>query len=154
MTWVGRRVRARCSDEGSAVVEFLGVSLILLVPIVYLVLVMARLQAASFAAEGAAREAGRSFAAADTAEDGLRRAVISVGLSLDDQGFHEVDPGHALSVRCSSDPCLEPGSDVEVEVAFEVALPFVPDFVRGVVPVAIPVRARHVSPVDAFAGRS
>lgn len=140
-------------DDGSAVVEFLGVALLLLVPIVYLVLVMARLQAASFAAEGAAREAARSFATATTVEDANRRAVISVDLALDDQGFDDVDPGRALSVACSSTPCLAPGSDVEVQVAFDVKLPFVPDFVQGAVPLVVPVSARHVSPVDSYADR-
>lgn len=138
-------------DDGSAVVEFLGVALLLLVPIIYLVLVMARLQAASFAAEGAAREAARSFATAPTVDDANRRAVISVDLALDDQGFDDVDPERALSVACSSIPCLEPGSDVEARVAFDVELPFVPDFVQGVVPLAVPVSARHVSPVDSYA---
>ncbi|NKY41663.1 pilus assembly protein, partial [Cellulomonas septica] len=52
-------------DDGSAVLEFLGVALVLLLPTVYLVLVLGRLQAATFAVEGAAREAARTAVAAD-----------------------------------------------------------------------------------------
>ena len=35
-------------------------------------------------------------------------------------------------------PCLTPGSDVSVRVAFDVPLPAVPAFVQGVVPLAVP----------------
>ncbi|NLF05284.1 MAG: pilus assembly protein, partial [Actinomycetales bacterium] len=47
MRWVRARVRAALepgSDGGSAVIEFLGITLILLVPTVYLVLVLGRIQ--------------------------------------------------------------------------------------------------------------
>ena len=114
---------------------------------------LARLQAATFAAEGAAREAGRSFAISSDVEAGTRTAVLSTDLALDDQGFVDVDPARALVITCSTDPCLEPGSDVSAVVSFDVALPFVPDFVRGIVPLSIPVSARHVSPIDTFAER-
>ena len=45
----------RRGDAGNAVVEFLGISLILLIPLVYLVLTLAKVQGASYAVEGAAR---------------------------------------------------------------------------------------------------
>ena len=51
-------------DAGNAIVEFLGAALLLLVPLVYLVLVLGRLQAATFATAGAAREAARAYTAA------------------------------------------------------------------------------------------
>ena len=50
------------SDEGSAVVEFIFLSLLLLVPIVYLVLALASVQSAAFAAEAVARDASRAAA--------------------------------------------------------------------------------------------
>ena len=43
---VARRLR---EDDGSAVVEFLGLALILLVPVIYLLLFVAQAQAAAFA---------------------------------------------------------------------------------------------------------
>jgi len=138
------------ADAGNAVVEFLAVTLLLLVPIVYLVLVLGRLQAATFAAQGAARDAGRAFTTAVGPDDGARRAVAAVGLALEDQGFRSVDPASALALECSSDPCLAPGSSVLVRVAFDVDLPGVPTFVRSVVPLAVPVSAEHVAPVDEF----
>ena len=53
--------RTRQPDSGNAIVEFLGIALILLIPLVYLVLVLARLQAAGYAVQGAAKDAGRAY---------------------------------------------------------------------------------------------
>ncbi len=136
-------------DAGSALVEFLGISLVLLVPLVYLVLVLGRIQAATFAVEGAAREASRVFVAADDSQQGAARAVTSVRVALADQGFDD-DPATALDVRCSVDPCLTPGAEVAASVEVRVPLPFVPTFVRDVVPLEVPVRAERVAPVDAY----
>ena len=144
------RDHAEDADRGSAVVEFLAAALLLLLPVLYLVLVLGRLQAATFAAEGAAREAGRSFTTSPTVSEALPRATASVRIALDDQGFTDVDAASALAVECSTTRCLEPGSDVLVRVSFRVPLPAVPAFVQGVVPLAVPVTAEHVAPVDTF----
>ena len=147
---VRERVRTRCGDDaGSALVEFLGISLVLLVPTVYLVLVLGRVQAATFAVEGAAREAARVYVAADDAEQGAQRALTAVGVALLDQGFDD-DPADALDVRCSADPCLTPGAEVAAIVEVRVPLPFVPTFVGDVVPLEVPVAAERVAPVDAY----
>ena len=96
--WVARRARLT-GDEGSSIIEFLGLALILVVPLVYLVLALARLEAATFAAEGAAREAARTYVAADDADVGVARAVAAVGIALRDQGFDD-DPPEALVLTC------------------------------------------------------
>jgi len=143
------RLRPR-DDDGTAVIEFLAAALLLLLPVLYLVLVLGRLQAATFAAEGAAREAGRSFTTSPTLAAAPARAAASVRIALDDQGFEEVDAESSLELTCSTDPCLQPGSDVRVRVSFDVGLPAVPSFVQSVVPLAVPVTATHVAPVDTF----
>ena len=153
MTTRGATRCARSSDDGNAIVEFLAAAVLLLVPVVYLALVLGRIQAATFAAEGAAREAGRTAATASGPDDAARRATTSVGLALGDQGFDDVDPAGALTLTCSTVPCLQPGSDIVTVVTFDVDLPFVPEFVRGVVPLHVPVAARHIAPVDSFAER-
>lgn len=142
------RVRSG-EDAGTAVLEFLAVSVVLLVPLVYLVLVLGRVQAATFAAEGAARTAARAYATADDAAQGSARALASVDLALGDQDFED-DPSAALSVGCTSTPCLQPGSEVVADVEVRVPLPFVPSFVRSVVPLEIPVRAERTAPVDTY----
>ncbi|WP_421740332.1 pilus assembly protein [Cellulomonas sp.] len=136
-------------DEGSSVIEFLGLSLVLLVPLVYLVLVLGRIEAATFAAEGAAREAARTYVIADRADEGTERAVAAVGIALRDQGFDD-DPAEALTLTCSTTPCLAPGSDVAARIDVRVPLPFVPGFVRDVVPLEVPVSAERVAPVDTY----
>jgi len=132
-------------------VEFLGVALVLLLPVLYLVLTVGRLQAATFAVEGASREAARAFVTAPSSDDGARLAAAAVGLALGDQGFAPTPGG--LTIACSSRPCLEPGGEVTAHVRLDVPLPLVPEFVRGVVPLSVPVEAQHVASVDAYAAR-
>ncbi len=134
-------------DEGSAVVEFLGLAMVLLVPLLYLVLVVGRLEAATFAAEGAAREAVRVFVTSDEA-DAAARAAAAAGVAIADQGLHD-DPAEAVSIACSA-TCLTPGSEVTVAVRLTVPLPFVPPFVRRAVPLTIPVTAQRTAVVDAY----
>ncbi len=140
--------RAARGDEGSAVVEFVAVTLILLVPLVYLVLVVGRLQAATFAAEGAAREAARVFVASDAPADAAPRALTAAGIALADQGLPD-DPADVVSIACSA-ACLTPGSEVTVDVRLRVPLPFVPRFLRGAVPMEVPVVARRTAVVDEY----
>lgn len=146
--WAARRVRLT-GDEGSSVVEFLGLSLVLLIPLVYLVVTLGRLEAATFATEGAAREAARTYVAADGSAEGAQRAAAAAGIALRDQGFDD-DPTTALTLTCSAVPCLAPGSDVAAQIEVRVPLPFVPGFVRDVIPLEIPVSAERVAPVDTY----
>ncbi len=135
-------------DEGSAVVEFVALTMILLVPLVYLVLVVGRLQAATFAAEGAAREAVRVFVESDEVTDAAPRALAAAGVALADQGLDD-DPADVVSIACSA-ACLAPGSEVTADVRLRVPLPFVPAFVRGAVPLEVPVAARRTAVVDEY----
>ena len=155
MTHLLARLRARLtgqrSDRGSAVVEFLGVALVLLLPVLYLVLTVGRVQAATFAVEGASREAARAFGTAPSSAGGARRACAAVALPLGAAGGAPGAGG--LTIACSSQACLEPGGEVTAHVRLDVPLPLVPELVRGVVPLAVPVEARHVASVDAYAAR-
>src|SRR3954464_11281688 len=81
------RMMTESRDQGSAVIEFVAIGVLLLVPLVYLVLAMGRVQAASFAADGSARAAARAFVTAADDDDARRRAAIAVQLGLRDQGF-------------------------------------------------------------------
>lgn len=145
--WVHGRA-GRTPDDGSALVEFVGLVLLLLVPLVYLVLVVGRLQAGSFAAEAAALDAARVFVASDGPAAAPSRALAAAGVALADQGFDD-DPADAVAIACSTG-CLEPGSEVTVDVVVRVPLPFVPPVVRSAVPLEIPVSARRTAAVDEF----
>ncbi|HLS25881.1 MAG TPA: pilus assembly protein [Beutenbergiaceae bacterium] len=146
-----RRVTQRCGgdDRGSAVVEFLGVSLVLLVPVIYLILVFSQVQAASFAAEGAARESGRLLAQARTLDEGVAAARYATELAFSDQGM-SVRGAEALQVTCEADPCLSPGAYVHVTVRSEVPLPGMPSFLAGVVPAATQVEAEAMTAIPRY----
>ncbi|BDO41616.1 pilus assembly protein [Cellulomonas sp. NTE-D12] len=143
------RLPSRWSDDsGNAVVEFLGLAVTLLVPLVYLVLVLGRLQAGTFAADAASRDAARAYAGAQTADAGAARALAAVGVALGDQGF-DAAPADVLRLTCSAE-CLAPGTEVDAVVQLRVPLPFVPPFVRSAVPLEIAVSAEHAAMVDDY----
>lgn len=138
-------------DTGSAVVEFVTVGVLLLVPILYLVVTLGRIQAAAFATEAAARGAARALTVADDEAAGQAAAAAVVTYALSDQGF-EVDPDRATAVECPVTGCLTPGGSVVVRVEVAVTLPGVPGFLAGALPVAVPVSATQVATVDQFRG--
>lgn len=134
-------------DAGNALVEFLGVALVLLVPLVYLVLVLGRMQAGAFAVDGAAREAVRAVLAAPrTHADPEDAAQAAVAIALADQGFVQDD---ALTLAC--DPaCGRPGAQVAARVELAVDLPLVPAFLRDAVPLSVPTSATAHGEVGAL----
>ena len=136
-------------DRGSALVEFVTLGVLLLIPIVYLVLTLGRIQAAAYAADGAAREAARTFVAADDEHTGRTRALAAVRLGLLDQGF-DVDPARVTAINCRRTPCLTPEGAVDVSVSVEVVLPGIPGFVDRLVATHVTVRSTQTAVVDAF----
>ncbi|MFV0253083.1 MAG: pilus assembly protein [Beutenbergiaceae bacterium] len=135
-------------ERGSAVVEFLGVSLVLLVPLVYLILTMAHIQAATFAAEGAAREAGRLIAQADTLAEGAQAAHLGVEVAFADQGL-EVDGEDVLTISCPDSDCTT-AQYVLVSVDTEVSLPLTPDFLAGSAPTSVSISADAMTAISGF----
>lgn len=143
------RLRGRLDDErGSAVVEFVYLGVLLLVPLVYLVMTLARVQAGSYAVSVAVREAGRAYVTAADDASGAARAQAAADLAFADQGFPAANG--SLRITCDGDPCLRPGGRVATSAVVVVPLPLVPTFARDVVPLRIPVRAEHVSTVDSY----
>ena len=148
MTWRERLARTR-SDEGSAIIEFIFLGVLLLVPLIYLVMTLARIQAGSYAVTTAAREAGRAFVTAPSGPDAGARATAAADIAFGDQGFAGLG---TLEVSCSTTPCLTPDGRVETTARVTVPLPLIPSFARGVVPLEIPLTASHLSTVDRFRG--
>lgn len=160
--WLRRRdVR---DDAGGAIVEFIALTLVLLVPVIYLVVTMSRVQAGILAAESAAHDAARAVvvegvrsleegkAHAAALESGAVRAQALVNVGVGNFGF---DPGDAtLALGCSADPCLSLGSNVTAEVSLEVSLPGIPGFVGRLVPLAVTVGGTATAPVDGLAAES
>ncbi len=138
-------------DRGSSIIEFTVLATFLMVPLVYVILTVFTVQAASYGVAQAAREAGRAYVSAQDDGTGWSRATAaaSVALADHDAGFVLRD-GDLSIVRCSASPCLTPGESITFQVSYVVSLPFVPQRILGVRPAAIPVRSTHVEVVDRF----
>ena len=137
-------------ERGSAVVEFVVLAVLMLIPLVYLVMMLARVQAGSYAVSQAAREAGRAFV---TAEAGDHAAATGPGRGTDRlPGPLASRTSGRLAIACDGTPCLRPDGRVETTATVRVPLPLVPAFVRDVVPLSVPVSASHLSTVDRFRG--
>lgn len=143
--------RSRCSTEdGSASLEFLTVGMILLVPLVYLVLTVAAVQAGALGVEGAARQAAR--VAVMAADQGASDAAVerAVRVTLADYGIDAA--ATSVTVGCDPVDCLEPGARVTVSVAARVELPLVPDVLALTTAGSVPVEASATQTVSRFAG--
>ena len=124
--------------------------LLLLLPLTYLVLTVARVQAASFSASLAGREAGRAFVTATSDGEGFGRARVAASVAFADFSF---DDRAALAVTCDGSPCLRPDGEVTSTATIEVALPLVPDFIAAHLPASVTISSTHVATVDRFAAR-
>lgn len=139
-----RRSRA---DQGSALVEFVGLATLLMVPVFYLVMAAGRVEGAAFATQSAAEAAGRAYATAGSDALGRARAQAAADLALSDDGL----AGASVIVECGA--CdYQPGSGVAVVVAVQVPLPGLPaGFCAGRHCLAsITVRASHREVLDCF----
>ena len=137
-------------DEGSALVEFVFLSVLLLVPLIYVVLTAVTVQRAAFGMTAAAREAARAYATAGDDGLGERRAEAAVQLALHDEGVEWSPRGRV--VDCG--PCdYAPGSRFTVALSAQVPVPLVPSWMcRGRCIAAIGVSAHHSERISCFAG--
>lgn len=146
----------RRGDDGTALVEFTHLSMLLLVPLVYLILFVFTLQRAGFAVSAAAREAGRAYVTAPSDAVGRARAEQVASMTLAD---HDVEEGSVtLSI---GDPTelpttgtgLVPTRGVRVEVRHRVDLPVIGGLFRGLRLGSVPVTGAHLAVFDTYATR-
>lgn len=147
--WTDRFRRLR-GDRGSASLEFLTVGLLLLVPTVYLVLVLSQLQAASFAVEGATRQAARVYVQAPDDAAGRAAAARALDAALLDHGLDEARASIGISCRPQPAECLTRRGFVTVAVTVLVPLPLLPAVIDVDVPAAVPVTAVSTEQVSRF----
>jgi hypothetical protein len=150
-------VRGRLQgDEGSSLVEFVGASVILLVPLVYVLLSVFAVQRTSFGASEAAREAGRAFATAPDAATGISRAGYAAELAMEDQGVVGAPTLRftAAGAGCGAggvSPSLLPGAAYTVCVLEDVHLPYADKGVlRQVIPATVHVVGSYTLVVDRY----
>jgi hypothetical protein len=139
-------------EDGSAALEFITAGVLLLVPLLYLVIVVAAIQGGALAVEGASRQAARVFVQAPTLGEAQSRARVAADFALADFGVNS----HAASVgvRCSPHPekCLTRRAFVTVTVTARIALPLSPPALSVKTPLAIPLTATSTEQVSRFWG--
>lgn len=92
-------------DDGTAVVEFVYLTVLLMVPVVYILLAVFDVQRAAFGVTEAARQAGRTYV---TSGCDRGRADAAARLALRDQGIT------SASVRVDRCPAAGESTDVTV----------------------------------------
>lgn len=140
--------RRRRTEDGTALIEFVWLTVLLLVPLLYIVLAVFDVQRAAFAASTAARSASRAFITSPDRVSAQHRARTAARLAFEDQG---VESDFALHLECRPTPhsCHAAGSSVIVEVRARAVLPLMPPIFGGHPP-AVSVDASHRSPYGAF----
>jgi hypothetical protein len=137
-------------QAGSAIVEFVFLAVLMMIPLFYLVMVLARLQAGAYGVSAAAREAGRAYVTAQVSAQAPDRARSAAGLAFADQGFEQEG---RIEISCDGMPCLRPDGRIRITATVSVPMPLVPAFFSGIVPTQVPVSATHVVTVDRFGGQ-
>lgn len=139
-------------ESGSASIEFITVGLLLLVPTVYLVLALASIQSASFAVEGAARQASRVFVQASTVGAGEAAAERAIAVTLADYGLDAGDAAVAISCRPDPTDCLTRRGFVTVTISIVAPLPLFPAVLETDLPLGVPIDSVATEQVSRFAG--
>ena len=109
---VGADTAGAKTERGAAVVELLVVFLTLLVPLVYVMVVMADVQRALLATSSAAREAGRVYVTGEDRLDAERRAALAYREVLATYGIQPGDPSAVMRLRatCPAGGGFRPGA--------------------------------------------
>ena len=102
MRWPDRAA----GEEGSALIEFVGLGVLLLLPLMYLLLSVFSVQRAAFAVTQAAREAGRAYATAPSSALAGERANYAAQLAMQSQG---VKLGVSVRYAAAGSGCASAG---------------------------------------------
>nr|WP_131745764.1 hypothetical protein [Frankia sp. Cppng1_Ct_nod] len=137
-------------------IEFVGLSVLLLLPFVYFFLSVFAVQRSAFAVTQAARAAGRAYATADSEDQAVQRAQVAAQLAFADQGL---DAAPELRFASEGADCgagdpgdgaasLAPGSRFVVCVRSVAALPGTAQLFTGLADIT--VNGKFVVVVDAY----
>ena len=132
-------------EAGNAIIEFLFVAVLALVPLVYLILAVATVQHSRLAVTNAARDVGRALAGGGSATGGAtasgatssERATAALQIALQNEGLSPSDVEVRLvaaNASCDSPPIAEsqqPGAEFAVCVTRRQRLPAVPAVLSG-----------------------
>ena len=116
--------------------EFVFIALVVFLPLVYVVAGFSAVQRGVFAANEAAREAGRALGTAADPVSGQARAEAAVAVAVADQSVEATDVvlayapvGAGCEGAGSYQPSLTPGEEFTVCVTVTVRIPLLPEFI-------------------------
>jgi Flp pilus assembly protein TadG len=126
----------RRDDRGNAVIEFVFVALVVMVPLVYLIAAIGTVQRSQLAVSAAARDAGRAFATSNGVSDTSVRVDAAVRLALTAQGLPDDATVRFVAAGddCTSTvvaPVLAAGAVFTVCVTRHTSVPAVPHVLAG-----------------------
>lgn len=132
-----RQPHQDADDAGRALVEVIFLGVLLLIPVIYILIAVLKVQSATFAVNQAARDAGRIIDTAPSVPVGVDRARSIARIALEDQNVDAssvdirfVRPGgDCLGAQVA--PSQRPGDVYDVCVVSVVGIPGVPTVVTG-----------------------
>ena len=104
-------------ERANAIIEFVFVAVLVLVPLIYLIVAVAVVQRSRLATTNAARDVGRAIATAGTAGQAEARAQAALQIALHSQGLRPadvelryIDPAADCRTGSTITPSLAPAS--------------------------------------------
>jgi Flp pilus assembly protein TadG len=143
------RLRRRRGESGTALIEFIWLGLLLLVPLVYIMWSVFDAQRGAFAASSASRAAGRAYVLAPDQEAAKDRAEEAFRIALEDQGVDSAVADYTITCDPRPDDCLTSGSVITVEVVVQQPLPLLPSALGDSVP-SVRLTSTHVEPYGTY----
>ena len=135
-------------ESGHALIEVLLLSVVLMVPVAWLLSVFGELHAAALGTSAAAREAGFEAARASDASSADQAVAQLVKQAVDDHGL---DP-QRVDVEWSPAAGWMRGGSIEVLITYEVPV-FQAPLLGSVSEPAVSVTAAHVATIDPYRSR-
>ena len=130
------------SNEGNVIVEFIGITVALLVPLSIIANSSIMVANAYLSADISARTAARAFVVSSSYASGSRAANSAAELVAND--FDSGNQEIITKISCSKKPCLSPGGFVTVIVSKKVKL----DLPRALGSRTVVVTSQHTAIVD------
>ena len=138
-------MRPAREESGQSVIEVLVLGLALLMPLIWLLSVLAEVHAAALATTAAVRDAGLSAARSTGMQQARSAADRAVAAALSHQGL---DPALA-NAHISLPPAMRRGGRVSVEIAYPVTVGRFP-LLGSMGGPSVWVRARHLARIDPY----
>lgn len=130
------------TDTGNIIVEFIGITIALLVPLSIIASSSAMVANAYLSTDVSARTAARAYVLSSSDASGTRAANSVANLISHDLDSQKL--AGPIKVSCTKNPCLSPGGFVTVRVSKEVKL----NLPRALGSRSVVVSSQHTAVVD------